>query len=553
MESPTQRVSVVPVAGLPNGPVSPGQDLTGKTLGDFCILRRLGEGGMGQVYLSEQLSLKRPVALKILKADLAANPNSLKRFKAEGEAVARATHANIVQVHAIGELDGLHYMALEYVDGLNLRDYLAKKGPPPLPLAVSIMRQVAAALQCAGELGIIHRDIKPDNILLTRKGVVKIADFGLSRCLYGDQKPVNLTQSGVTMGTPLYMSPEQVEGKPLDPRTDIYSFGVTCYHMLAGHSPYHGETAFEVALQHVQGQAEPLDRIRPDLPAELCAIVQKMMAKSPDHRYQTGRDLFRDLTRLRDSISGSVSLSGLQAAAPLTPTPGPTSTVKVGVLTPWRLAGVALGSVVVALLVSVALGWRAGHAHTPRAAPAPESAVTDNGSDDLAFQKHREQMLVAAAKRITNVRGGALPKGALRTCMDLGLLYLDEWRLDDADRFFNELIDIDPQQKYRGLATFGRLGHAIVLAFRDQAVESTTLFQELLGEKNQGLGRLPWALNRNPPLFLRMLVKALDYNAANYQAAGRPFPPELEAVRKAEPLPVKNPPPRPGQAPANKA
>src|SRR5438309_5224354 len=221
-------------------------DLSGKTLGDFRLLRRLGQGGMGQVYLAEQISLKRKVAIKIMRPDVAVNATSYLRFRAEAEAIARITHANIVGVYALAEEAGLHYMALEYVEGRNLREHLIKKGPPDVPLALSIMRQVAAALQHASELGIVHRDIKPENILLTRRGEVKVADFGLSRVLAGEGVPVSLTQSGVTMGTPLYMSPEQVEGKPLDCRTDIYSFGVTCYHMLAGQPPFTGETAFEV-------------------------------------------------------------------------------------------------------------------------------------------------------------------------------------------------------------------------------------------------------------------------------------------------------------------
>src|SRR5262249_21156723 len=150
-----------------------------------------------------QRSLKREVALKVLKPELAANTTALKRFQSEAESLARITHANIVQVYAIGQADGLHYMALEYVRGTNLRDYLNRKGTPELPIALSVMRQVAAALQRAGELGIVHRDIKPENILLTRKGEVKVADFGLSRCFLPDAQPLNLTQSGVTMGTPL--------------------------------------------------------------------------------------------------------------------------------------------------------------------------------------------------------------------------------------------------------------------------------------------------------------------------------------------------------------
>ena len=209
----------------PSGSLSTNSsDLTGQTVDDFKVLRRLGQGGMGQVYLAEQVSLRRKVALKVLKPELAANEISLKRFESEALNVAQATHANIVQVYAVSLGKGLRYMALEYVEGLNLREYLAKKGPPTVPLALSIMRQVAAALVEASEHSIVHRDIKPENILLTRKGQVKVADFGLARCFAPAQQGVNLTQSGVTMGTPLYMSPEQVQGRSTDSRTDIYSF-----------------------------------------------------------------------------------------------------------------------------------------------------------------------------------------------------------------------------------------------------------------------------------------------------------------------------------------
>ena len=179
------------------------EDLAGKIIGDYSVLRCLGKGGMGQVYLAEQISLKRKVALKILRSDLAANTTSLSRFKAEAEAVARATHANIVQIYAIGEERGLHYMALEFVEGKNLREYLEKKGPPEALVALTIIRQVAAALQRAHELGLVHRDVKPENFLLTRKVEVKVADFGLSRLLADDVPALHLTQSGVSMGTPL--------------------------------------------------------------------------------------------------------------------------------------------------------------------------------------------------------------------------------------------------------------------------------------------------------------------------------------------------------------
>lgn len=168
---PQELESMPPRSPSPTAePEAGGIDLTGRRLGDFQVLRRLGQGGMGQVYLAEQVSLKRHVALKILKAELAADLAALRRFQAEAKAVARVTHPNIVQVYATGSVAGVHYIALEYVEGRNLREFLARKGPPDVPLALSIMRQVAAALQRAAELGIIHRDIKPENILLTHRG-----------------------------------------------------------------------------------------------------------------------------------------------------------------------------------------------------------------------------------------------------------------------------------------------------------------------------------------------------------------------------------------------
>src|SRR5262245_55499191 len=177
----------------------PPPDLTGQVLGDYQLLRRLGVGGMGQVYLARQLSLKREVAVKLLREDLATNTTALKRFQAEAEAVAKLNHPNIVHIHQIGTEGTLRYMVLEYGEGRNLRDYLARKGPPDLAITLSVIRQVALALQKAHELGIVHRDIKPENILITRKVAVKVADFGLSRFFSGGAGAANLTQSGIAV------------------------------------------------------------------------------------------------------------------------------------------------------------------------------------------------------------------------------------------------------------------------------------------------------------------------------------------------------------------
>jgi len=303
-----------------NEPAAPAVDLSGRALGEFQLLRQLGQGGMGQVYLAEQISLKRKVAIKVMRPDLAFNDVSYQRFKAEAEAIARVTHPNIVQVYALGEENGLHFMALEYVEGRNLREYLSKKGTTDTALALSILRQVASALQRASEIGIIHRDIKPENILLTKRGEVKVADFGLSRYLRADQNDVNLTQTGMTMGTPLYMSPEQVQGLALDARTDIYSLGITCYQMLSGAPPFKGKNAFELATQHVSTPPRALVELRPDVPTDVCAMVHKMIAKEPGRRYQTCADLLRDVSKVRENLSKKAKSSSGAAVAPFAPT-----------------------------------------------------------------------------------------------------------------------------------------------------------------------------------------------------------------------------------------
>ncbi|QGJ69700.1 Serine/threonine protein kinase PrkC, regulator of stationary phase [Planctomycetales bacterium 10988] len=271
--------------------------LGGKTLGDYHLLRRLGRGGMAEVWLAEQLSLKRQVALKVLRAELAGDEMYIRRFQFEAQAAARLVHANIVQIYEVGCIDGIHYIAQEYVQGQNLREYMVKHGPPDFRLALSIMRQVAAALHKAAEERIIHRDLKPENIMVARNGEVKVADFGLARVF--EEASLHLTRIGVTMGTPLYMSPEQVEGRSLDSRSDIYSFGVTCYHMLSGMPPFRGESALSVAVQHLKTRPEPLEIARPDLPSRICRIVHKMLSKEPAQRYDSALEILRDLRKIR--------------------------------------------------------------------------------------------------------------------------------------------------------------------------------------------------------------------------------------------------------------
>lgn len=252
---------------------------------------------MAEVYLAEQVSLRRQVALKVLLPHLAADATYVERFRREAQSAAALVHANIVQVHEVGRVGDTHYIAQEYVNGPNLREYLARNGNLSAEQAISILRQATAALAKAATQGIVHRDIKPENIMLTAAGEVKVADFGLARVL--NDTALTLTQVGMTMGTPLYMSPEQFEGRPIDPRSDLYSLGATAYHMLSGRPPFEAETTLGVAVLHLQSAPPPLDECRPDLPPGLCDVVMRMLAKDPANRFASARELLRDLNALQ--------------------------------------------------------------------------------------------------------------------------------------------------------------------------------------------------------------------------------------------------------------
>jgi eukaryotic-like serine/threonine-protein kinase len=293
-----------------DGDSNSNRDLTGVTLGDFQVEKLLGQGGMGDVYLATQLSLNRPVALKVLKSNYASNPTYLARLRSEATAVAKLNHPNIVHVYTLGCVDQINFIAMEYVQGTNLREYFIKKGALDLPLAFSIMRQTGQAVGAAGEVGLVHRDIKPENILITKKGRVKVADFGL--CRDQESGSTHLTQHGSTMGTPLYMSPEQAQGHVTDHRSDLYSMGVTFYHMLAGVPPFQGDTPLALALKQVREMPRSMLIHRPDLPAELDQLVLKLMAKSAEDRYQSAALMLADLAKLRDTlhVAASAAFSG---------------------------------------------------------------------------------------------------------------------------------------------------------------------------------------------------------------------------------------------------
>ena len=332
--------------------------LINRQLDDFRILSKLGSGGMAQVYLAEQLSLKRHVAIKILQSDQLSEADSVmvKRFDQEARAAAGLNHPNIVQVYSVGHEDDLHFIAQEYVHGLNLLEYLDRNGPPSVPVCLHIMRQTTAALVAAGDAGIVHRDIKPENILVTRKGEVKVADFGLAQLSRNDEN-LYLTQEGNTIGTPMYMSPEQISDSQVDCRSDIYSVGATFYHLLSGRPPFQGGPVPSLVAQHLQQKPQAVGERRADLPPALCEIVHRALEKDPERRYPDARGLLKDIKQVLKDVQQGVEPRALsQLARQVHPESGRTLLDRLRPVLS-RTGTIYLGICLLVFLLCAVIGW----------------------------------------------------------------------------------------------------------------------------------------------------------------------------------------------------
>jgi serine/threonine-protein kinase len=267
----------------------------------YRLLRKLGAGGMGEVYHAVHKLMDREVALKVIHPSLTRNPKAVQRFLLEVKAAAKLQHPNIVTAHDAEQVGGIHMLVMEYVEGISLDRLVAKNGPLPVEQAAHFLRQAALGLQHAHDKGMVHRDIKPHNLMVTRKGLVKILDFGLAR-LAQAQAPVKtdgkrpLTTLGIILGTPDYISPEQVsDSHAVDIRADIYSLGCTLYFLLSGQPPFPDGTSLQKALAHVDSVPQPIRELRADLPAALVPILDQMMAKTPEDRYQTPSEVAQAL------------------------------------------------------------------------------------------------------------------------------------------------------------------------------------------------------------------------------------------------------------------
>ena len=318
--------------------------MIGQTISHYKITEKLGEGGMGVVYKAEDIRLKRPVALKFLAPHLLRDEEGPKRFEREAMAAASLDHPNICTVHEIDEVDGRTFIVMAFLEGRTLSKKIAE-GPLKLPEALSIAIQMAEGLDAAHDKGTTHRDIKPDNVMLMKgsRGLVKLMDFGLAQLAESSK----LTREGTTLGTPIYMSPEQALGEPTDRRSDVWGLGVVLYEMVAGQPPFKGEVDHAVIYSITNEQPEPLTAVRTGVPKELEGIVDKCLAKQADERYQHVSDLLVDLQAVRRGLEPQASRVGAKPALAK------------------RVSPATLGAVAAVVLAALGLGWWFGRSGEP--------------------------------------------------------------------------------------------------------------------------------------------------------------------------------------------
>jgi serine/threonine protein kinase len=343
------------------------------TLGSYVLLDKLGQGGMGQVFKAFHRNLHRTDAIKVIRPDLM-GPPALARFQREARATAQLNHPNLVTVYDAGEADGRHYLAMEYIEGTDLAKLAQRRGPLPVLAVCQVLHQASLALQHADEKGLVHRDVKPSNLMLSAGGVVKLLDLGLA-CLHSEEASADtrLTASQQLIGTPDFIAPEQaLSARNADIRADLYSLGCTCYFILAGCVPFPGGDALDKLVRQRVEQPRPLSEARPDVPPALAAIVSRLMAKAPQDRFQTPSELALAIRPVLDALAADGTsirlLDGPEDVVQVLLAPGPESAAPTRnelpppptVIQPpqaHRWPGLITGSLAVLLLLVLSLAF----------------------------------------------------------------------------------------------------------------------------------------------------------------------------------------------------
>ncbi|SRR6266571_263441 len=425
--------------------------------GRYRVEQLLGSGGMAQVYRGTDTVLSRPVAIKVLSSDYAGDPAFVERFRREAQAAARLNHPTVVSVFDTGSDDGVHYIVMEFVSGQTLAEVLATEGPLPPERAAWVTARVAEALSFAHEAGLVHRDVKPGNVMLTERGDVKVMDFGIARAAAGPGQ--DLTETTSILGTAAYLSPEQAEGKPVDPRSDIYSLGVVLYELLTGRAPFTGSTPVAVAYKHVTEEPTPPSAVQPGVPPAVEAIAMRALAKDPAQRYQSAERMRADL----EAAAGGASAAAVpipdterldrDRTATLPPVVAPPARRPPSRRRAWPyvLAGLAVAALVALILVGTlsggglptrrgSHGTPSGHASSPPASPS--HAATTPATTSPPTSSVQDAVTNLATVLSQGVSSGAISDKAAQDVLHHAgdaLKSYQDGKLDDALKNLSDL------------------------------------------------------------------------------------------------------------------
>src|SRR6266540_6087406 len=374
-------------------------DLAGRNFGPYRILEQVGAGGMATVYKAYHAAMDRYVAVKVLPQHLARDPNFRARFQCEARTIARLEHRYILPVYDVGEDEGIAYLVMRYTDSGDLADLIAKRSLT-IARAAWLISHVAEALAYAHRRGVIHRDVKPANVLLSHEGDPLLTDFGIAK-IY--EETLQLTSEGTMIGTPAYMAPEQLQGQPVDARTDIYALGVVLYQALTGECPFMADTPLALALMHIHNPLRPPRQLNPNIPESLERIMLRALAKSPADRFQTADEMAEALHNALADVSRPTAVVAAPAAPtpPIQPPPTPAPaapTARDGRPRGWLAAGAVAAAVGLLALLLVFPPWTSTH---PGATPAPTAVLAAGGGVTGATAGAAVQPTAAPAEQPT--------------------------------------------------------------------------------------------------------------------------------------------------------